>query len=811
MRINYISFFSGISAASVIFFGILQCGADEIQDAWRNHVKTLSADKSVVRLYTFEEGAGPVVGNFAGGREGALVLPLFSPYGLYRGFPHSPAPEPVECPKWTSGRWSWKKALDCGLAEHQVCRSLFYGTPDGTFTVEMWIRMEEVGEREWVGGDLVGVGVGWGSGWRITAERQHWCPEGNVAFVFGIPNGTVSTRIQYLPFGSWHYIAAVWDGKNIRLHVDEKVSSMPCAGPFIPSQKPKEIENDIGGLAIGGHLPGREGGLRFDIDEMVIYNRVLSPEEIVGHFKRFKPEETEAAQLEWRKNEVALRDALDQIEFQFPRGSGGYFTLGKTVDASVRMPKSPLLAGMSSAALTVKSNETGKSIYSKQVPFKEKDGSLPSSDFSFTADRCGLYSAVFSIQDAKGKIVLEKEFPIGITLPLSGDALKQDAFILGVHHSSYPQPDAKAIGATWCRIVIDWGRVEPKKEVFSWGEVDRMMDAASASRLKVLCCVTGWPGWVPLEQVKKCIPSDMTAYKYFLGMLSQRYRNQISAWEIWNAPDGPPYFKFRENAAGYCAVVEAASEAIRKESPDSLIVGSGFSADALKFMNGVSFQASPGPVASNKISPVPGSAERPIWNTASATLQPAGRMGEFSPDAFEATYAGRAVAAGEFKALMSWPYFVFSGRGAAVRQVRQIIVEQAAGTKAVFLASGVNEYFPAWNTSDGKPSEKGIAIAAMMSMLSGSKSVTAADIGKALPISAYLMTKEGSQSAMAIWADKKIHISAAFPEKGDVKVFDLLGNTVPLKPNSKGEADFWLDESPIYVITSSDVKFSVVP
>ena len=812
MKLNFHkSVLLGIYAASLIFFGILQCGADEIQDVWRNHMKTLTADKSVVRLYTFEEGAGTVVANFAGGKEGALVLPVYSPYGLYRGFPHSPAPESVECPKWTSGRWPWKKALDCGLAERQICRSMFYGTPDGNFTVEAWIRVEEVGEREWVGGDLFGVGIGWGSGWRITAERQHWCPEGNVAFVFGIPNGTVNTRIQYLPFGSWHYIAAVWDGKNIRLHVDDKISTTPCAGPFIPTQKTKEIENDINGLAIGGHLPFREGGLRFDIDEMVIYNRVLSPEEIGGHFKSFKPAETEAAQLEWRKNEIALRDALDQIEFQFPLGSGGYFPLGKPVDASVRMPKSPLLANISSATLTVKSKETGKAIYSKQIPFKEKDGALPSSDFSFTADRCGLFSAVFSVQDEKGKTVMEKEFPLGVTLPVSDDASKKDAFILGVHHSSFPQPEAKAIGATWCRIVLDWGVIEPKKGVFSWEEADRIIDAASASRLKVLCCVTGWPGWVPLEQVKKCIPADMTAYKYFLGMLSQRYRNQISAWEIWNAPDGPPHFKFRENAAGYGSVVEAASEVIRKESPDSLIIGAGFSPFAAKLLDVVYCQVSPGPVASNKIAPVPGSADHPVWNTASAALQPAARMGELSPDEFGKTYTGRVVDAGEFKAVMSWPYFVFSGRGAAVRQVRQIIMEQAAGTRAVFLASGVNEYYPSWNTSDGTPSEKGIAIAAMMAMLSGSKSVTAVELGANLHVSAYLISKEGSKSVTVLWANKKIHVAGLFPEKGDVQAFDLIGNPVVLKSNANGETDFWLDESPIYVLTSSKVQFSEVP
>ena len=816
MRIQFHIFaLRGFAVASGLFSGALVCGAEDSQDAWRSHVETLAADPSVLRLYPFDEGAGALAANVAGDKAGALVLPIISPYGLYRGIPHSPAPEPADCPRWTTGRWPWKKALECGLAERQVCRSLFYGTTNGVFTVEAWIRVHEVGERVWVGGDLLGVGLGWGSGWRIAAERQHWCPDGNVAFAFGTPNGTANTRIPFLPFGTWHYLAAAWDGQQIRLQVDDQSASAPCTGPFIPSQKPKELENDVAGLAIGGHLPGREGGLRFDIDELVIYDRALSPEELTGHFKRLQPAESAAEQLARHRKATAQRAELEQIDFQFPLGSGGYFPIGRPVVAAVRIPKMPSLTTLVSARMTVNTREDGKTVYRKEVPLHATEGSSSTAEFSFAGDRCDLYSAVLSLHDASGHTVLEKAFLLGLTLPHSGGSLRKESFILGVHQSAYPQPEAKAIGATWCRVTLDWGKIELKKGIYSWEEADRIMGAASASRLNVLCCVTGWPGWLQLDPAKTVQPSDLAAYGGFLRLLSQRFRREIAAWEIWNAPDGPPAFTFRGNdgSAAYAAFVETAANVLRKEAPGTRLIGGGFSADALKRLDGVSCQESPAATASDKITPCAGCAEggRPCWNTASAALQPAERMGLLAPDAFEALYPGRLLAAGEFKAVMVWPYFLFSGRGSAVRHVRQMIVEQAAGTKAVFLSAGVNEYYPFWNTSDGAPSEKGIAIAALMAMLSDARSVTQSD-SQGLPLSAYRIAKDGAKSVWVLWTDRKRQVAARFQKKGDFQAFDWLGNPILFQPSdSNGNVRVWLDESPLYVETAADVRFSELP
>ena len=71
--------------------------------------------------------------------------------------------------------------------------------------------------------------------------------------------------------GGWHHLAAVWDGKIIYLYIDGKETRVtPCAG---------ELGTNVRDVYIGS----RNGGERFliaTVDEVRIYNRALTPEEI---------------------------------------------------------------------------------------------------------------------------------------------------------------------------------------------------------------------------------------------------------------------------------------------------------------------------------------------------------------------------------------------------------------------------------------------------------------------------------------------------------------------------------------------------
>ena len=470
---------------------------------WQERAAKLASDPSVIRFYGFQEGDGNLVANTAGKKAGAMLMVGYSPYGLYRGLPRWPAPLPAECPHWSAGRWPWKHALACGDAAPQLVRSDLHATPSGAFTVEAWVRPLPLREDEWVHGNLLALGPAYGSGWSIAATRDKWCRDGFASFRIGIPSGAVWTPMNPdaatnasvpFTFGSWHHLVAVWDGKEIRLHLDGKIRSAATPGPNPPPTQPKvEPENDIGGLVVGGKL-------RFDIDELVIYDRALTTAEIDDNYAKFRPP-TEAAAVP------------APIVFEFPKQTGGYFPAGKQIEASVQAQPGE------TAKCVVKPRSGGAALFENAKKLKEGGASK----FAFTPAQCGLFDVELSVQAASGEVLRRETFPIGVVASASGDAG------LGVRYSGSVLPWARPLGITWAVGQVDWRQISPKKGIYEWGQSDQMM----ASGLKTLCFVIGWPSWLGST-------ADIGAARSFLDLLAKRYHKEASAYEVWDNQCAPP-------------------------------------------------------------------------------------------------------------------------------------------------------------------------------------------------------------------------------------------------------------------------------
>jgi hypothetical protein len=80
---------------------------------------------------------------------------------------------------------------------------------------------------------------------------------------------------ESLTLGEWHQITGTYDGSQIKLYVDGALKEVVL--------RPGSIDQNANPLLFGAHSPGRS---HFDglIDEIAVYNRALTSEEIQKHY-----------------------------------------------------------------------------------------------------------------------------------------------------------------------------------------------------------------------------------------------------------------------------------------------------------------------------------------------------------------------------------------------------------------------------------------------------------------------------------------------------------------------------------------------
>jgi len=247
-------------AIAIILLGAVWLYAEsEGYKEWLKRRDALMQDKSVERYYTFEdvENSKSVVKDLGRGGTDLMFVP----------FKDARTGEVFDDLKVIEGRWSEKKAV-------RLDRGWYEGPPsnikDKKFTVEIWFRKNgpgsvspHTGER----GYIISSPAGWGEGWRI---KTGYSPSKWLTFDIGIPQNNVGAKSDKMySDGVWHHAAATWDGKDMKLYVDGVLAaSNKYAGEYFESKFPFRIGFRSGGSVL------------LDVDEAVVYNRVLSAKEI---------------------------------------------------------------------------------------------------------------------------------------------------------------------------------------------------------------------------------------------------------------------------------------------------------------------------------------------------------------------------------------------------------------------------------------------------------------------------------------------------------------------------------------------------
>ncbi|MCK9265523.1 right-handed parallel beta-helix repeat-containing protein [bacterium] len=250
------------------------CSENQGYSQWLKRRESLIKDATVMRYYTFEDvkDSESVVTDL--GKEGKTLK--FVPY-------KDPATkEEFNDLKVIEGRWPEKKAvsLDRGFYQGEA-----YNIQDKQFSVEVWFRRQGPGSivaaMKRQDGTILGVS-GYTRGWRIITAYER---DLSIRFSIGQPVGSANLFTKTpLPDNTWHHLVVTWDGNQMKMYVNGKFVEQVMTE--MVDRKAQQV-NKFSGEYVKTDYPFKigfsehgVGSLKLDIDEVVIYNRVLSEEEV---------------------------------------------------------------------------------------------------------------------------------------------------------------------------------------------------------------------------------------------------------------------------------------------------------------------------------------------------------------------------------------------------------------------------------------------------------------------------------------------------------------------------------------------------
>ena len=168
--------------------------------------------------------------------------------------------------------------------------------------------------------------------------------------------------------------------------------------------------------------------------------------------------------------------------------------------------------------------------------------------------------------------------------PYSASAIDQRPTSVGVsdpylYFASQAETDhildtLHASGIDTVRILVPWAGVEPVDNTYNWTAIDRMVTSARARNMTIVATLNSTPDWAVTPGTPAIIgaPANPQQYADFAGAVAARYVGRISAYEIWNEPNGKIFWEPGPDAAQYTAILKPAYLAIKAADPNATVV-----------------------------------------------------------------------------------------------------------------------------------------------------------------------------------------------------------------------------------------------
>lgn len=134
----------------------------------------------------------------------------------------------------------------------------------------------------------------------------------------------------------------------------------------------------------------------------------------------------------------------------------------------------------------------------------------------------------------------------------------------------------QALGLRWVRIDLHWDTIEPLPGQWRWDVLDPMMAQLQQRGIQAEVYLVGSaphastaPAGSPHPD--QYPPRDAGVYAQALVTLARRY-GQVAAWQVWNEPNLPAFWRPREDVAGYGHLLQTSYRALKEQAPGRQVV-----------------------------------------------------------------------------------------------------------------------------------------------------------------------------------------------------------------------------------------------
>ncbi|MBH2033184.1 MAG: cellulase family glycosylhydrolase [Pseudomonadales bacterium] len=136
-----------------------------------------------------------------------------------------------------------------------------------------------------------------------------------------------------------------------------------------------------------------------------------------------------------------------------------------------------------------------------------------------------------------------------------------------------------ALGLEWVRVDLHWDRHEPSEGRYRLGELDEVVESLKQEQLKSVFYLVGSaphatsaPSGSPTPD--QFPPKQAQVFAERMAMLARRYPS-IDAWQVWNEPNLPSFWRPHEDAEAYGRLLQQSTQALRQVDPNKPVVMGG--------------------------------------------------------------------------------------------------------------------------------------------------------------------------------------------------------------------------------------------